>query len=81
MQEPPVGLKAKALEGSTIAYSWCKGTPAFCNRVFGGCTLHRSLVSDNNSRQAVYVRLVDPRVMADLPLRHLVGAKNREFID
>ena len=69
--------------GDSISeYSWGDKSLAFCSCKICGCTTHwRSLDSNNSSRMAVNMRLVDPENIKSLPIRHFDGADSFKYLD
>lgn len=68
--------------GKTVAYVWSDRTLEFHHCPVCGCTTHwESVEKEGAGRMAVNARLMDPKAIARIRLRHFDGASTFRYLD
>ncbi len=68
------------LNGETDGYAWGDKMLAFQRCKVCGCVTHYTPL-DGTDRMAVNMRMVDPEVIAEVPVRRFDGAESWAFLD
>ena len=66
---------------ATRGYSWGDRTISFRHCRNCGCVTHYESIGDDGRRLAVNARMVDPQVIATVPVRTFDGADSWKYLD
>lgn len=78
----PADVAVMVREGTTSTYVWGHGNIAFHHCPACGCTTHYTSTGKTKAeRIGLNCRMLDPEIVADVPIRYFDGAVTWQFID